>query len=265
MAARRRKKAGQHRQKERIEDSPIASTKKSSSTLVTLGKCVLILALTLAVYWPALHGGFIWDDDAYVENNQTLHTTAGLTQIWFQLDANPQYYPLVHTSYWLEYHLWGLNPMGYHLVNIALHALSCILLWRLVLFLGLPGAWLVGVMFAIHPVCVESVAWITERKNTLSGFFFFASLLSYAHMALGSASISNRRKYILYASSLILFICALFSKTVTCSLPAVILLIVWWKHGRLSIKDVVKLLPFFVVGLTMGLLTAWLEKTHVGA
>ena len=139
----------------------------------------LFVALVLVVYVPALRGGFSWDDDAYVTNNLTLRSVPGLSRIWGQLTATPQYYPLVFTSFWLEYHLWGLNPLGYHIVNVLLHALAAMLLWRVLVRLQLPGAWLAAGIFALHPVAVESVAWVTERKNVLSAVFYFAAALAY--------------------------------------------------------------------------------------
>ena len=220
---------------------------------------------------PALRGGFNWDDDAYVTNNLTLRSVHGLSQIWGQLTATPQYYPLVFTSFWLEYHLWGLNPLGYHVVNVLLHALAAMLLWRVLVRLQLPGAWLAAGIFALHPVAVESVAWVTERKNVLSAVFYFAAALAYLRWrddgttTTGLRATSSWRSLVLYLLSLALFICALFSKTVTASLPAALLLVIWWKHGRIAGRDVWPLLPFFVAGAALGLVTSWLERTHVGA
>ena len=216
------------------------------------------VALMLIVYLPALGGGFGWDDDAYVTNNVTLRSVRGLSQIWGQLTATPQYYPLAFSSFWLEYHLWGLNALGYHVVNVLLHTLAAVLLWRVLVRLQLPGAWLAAGIFALHPVAVESVAWITERKNVLSAVFYFAAALAYLRwLDYGTTKI--------YLLSFALFMCALFSKTVTASLPAALLLVIWWKHGRIAGRDVRPLLPFFAAGAALGLITSWLERTHVGA
>ncbi len=226
----------------------------------------LIVLLVFLAYLPALRGGFIWDDDDYVTQNPTLHDLGGLQRLWFKVGAVPQYYPVVHTTFWLEYHLWGLNPVGYHLINVLLHATAAILLWRVLLRLQIPGAWLAAVIFALHPVEVESVAWITERKNVLSAVFYFAAALACLRfVALKEPGGPNRLRWSWYLGALVLFMAALLSKTVTCSLPAALLLVCWWKKGRIQRGDVMPLLPFFVLGAGLGLMTAWIEKYHVGA
>jgi protein O-mannosyl-transferase len=139
---------------------------------------LLLVAATFLAYQPAWHGGFIWDDLSHVEHNPLLFEPDGLKRIWFSMEA-PQYYPLVFTSFRIERALWGVNPLGYHLVNLSLHSASALLLWLLLRRLNVRGAWLAAAVFALHPVNVESVAWITERKNTLSLFFLLLSLLFY--------------------------------------------------------------------------------------
>lgn len=240
----------------------------------------LIVLLTLLAYIPAMRGGYIWDDNAHITDNVVLRTSDGLAKIWFDPKVLPQYYPLVHTTFWAEYHLWQLHPFGYHLVNVVLHAFNAILLLLVLHSLRVPGAWLAAALFALHPVHVESVAWITERKNVLSGFFYLASALAYFRFAnvtgdLADTSASSdmhpltsgksRRPWGYYVLSLFLFLCALLSKTVTCSLPAAILLVLWWKRGRICRSDILTLLPYFVVGALFGLTTVWLEKYRVGA
>ncbi len=223
-----------------------------------------IVAIVTLAYWPALGGDFIWDDDDYVAANATLTSADGLRAIWLEPSATPQYYPLVHTSYWLEYHLWGLAPAGYHVTNVALHLTSTFLLWRVLLLLGVPGAPLIAALFAVHPVNVESVAWITERKNALSGVFYFLSMLAYLHFALDHPPDRERQRR-QYGLALVLFFCALLSKTVTATLPAALLVLIVWKRGRLRWADVRPLIPFFIAGAAMGLMTAWIEKHVVGA
>src|SRR5271170_3645219 len=129
---------------------------------------VLLLLSTIVVYWPALHGGFIWDDDSHISDNPALRSTRGLWEIWSKPGATCQYYPLSFTVFWVGYHLWGLDTLGYHLQNIMLHGLVAVLLWQILVRLQVRGAWLAGAIFAVHPICVMSVAWMTELKNTLS-------------------------------------------------------------------------------------------------
>jgi tetratricopeptide (TPR) repeat protein len=225
----------------------------------------LIILVVFLVYLPVLRCGFIWDDNYYVTENPTLHNLGGLKRIWFKVGAVPQYYPMVHTTFWLEHHLWGLNPLGYHLVNVLLHAIAAILFWQTLLRLRIRGAWLAAILFALHPVCVESVAWITERKNVLSAVFYFAAALAYLRFAPLEQNDTGRQRWGWYRVALVLYIAALLSKTVTCSLPAALLLLCWWKKGRVQQGDISPLLPFFVLGVGLGLMTAWIEKHHVGA
>ncbi len=221
----------------------------------------LLVVVTVAAYWPAIQSGFIWDDDCYVINNEVLRSVEGLGRIWFDIGATQQYYPLTYTSFWLEFRFWGADPTGYHVVNVLLHALTAVMLWRVLRMLKVPGAVLAAAVFALHPVHVESVAWITERKNILSAFLYMAALLAWLHHRERSDKGPMQR---LYALSMVLFVGALLSKTVACSLPAVLLLVIWWQHGRITPADVRGLLPFFAVGVGLGLLTVWLERHDIG-
>lgn len=226
----------------------------------------LIGLLTLMAYWPSLGNGYIWDDDEYVTGNPHLDDLSGLGRIWFTIGATPQYYPLTHTSFWVEKHLWGLNPRGFHLTNILLHAANAILVWRLLSQLHLfqragpssTPAWVAAAIFALHPVMVESVAWITERKNVLSGVLALLSLHTYLRW-------ETQRQTRGYVAALLLFLAALFSKTTAVVLPPVILLLAWHRRGRITRHDVRATLPFFAVGILMGMVTLWMEKVVVGA
>jgi tetratricopeptide (TPR) repeat protein len=221
-----------------------------------------IIAATILAYLPSLSNGFIWDDDEYVTDNRNLQSWPGLLATWARPTASPQYYPLVFTTFWIEYYLWGLHPLGYHLVNVLLHAASAVLLWQLLRHLGVAGAFLAGLVFAIHPVYVESVAWITERKNVLSGLLYLLAVAAYLRF---DPLQGNRRRWGFYALAAVLFAGALLSKTVTCTLPAALGLILWWKRPKLSIRDLWPLVPLLAVGAAMGLMTAWFEKEHVRA
>jgi tetratricopeptide (TPR) repeat protein len=231
------------------------------STTLCIG---LVLLLTFVAYATAIGGGFVWDDDYYVTGNQTLRSLDGLRRIWLEPTSIPQYYPLVHTSFWLEYQLWQLNPLGYHLVNVALHALAAILVFLLLRRLSVPGALFAALLFAVHPVHVESVAWITERKNVLSAVFYLLALAAYLRFRPPERE-AHGGDWGAWALAFLLFVCALLAKTVTCSLPAVLLLILYWKRGRLAWRDWLPLLPFFLIGLAMAATTGFLERVHVGA
>jgi tetratricopeptide (TPR) repeat protein len=227
-----------------------------------------LLVATLAAYAPAFDAGWIWDDDNYVTAHEVLRSVDGLGRIWLEPRSTPQYYPLTFTSLWIEYQLWGPEPFGFHVTNVLLHALNALLFWRILAALGVPGAWLAGMVFALHPMHVESVAWITERKNVLSGFFYLASALAYLRYSPPVASpsptsVGARRAW--YVLALGCFVAALASKTVACTLPAALLLVLTWKRGRIPWRDVVALMPFLVAGVAAGLVTVGLERSHVGA
>ncbi len=207
-----------------------------------------IFGLVLIAYWPALWGGFVWDDPLLVARNPLVTGEAKPGSIWFQMD-----FPLSVSVFWLQWLAWGSKPFGYHAINLALHALNAVLLWRLLARLRVPGAWLAGVLFAVHPVCVASVAWISELKNTLSLAFYLASLYCYARDAKPSPK--------WYALSLVAFLLALLSKTSTVMLPLVLLGMTWWQRRPLGFRDLLRLSPFFVLSIAFGGMTVWFQ-TH---
>lgn len=217
-----------------------------------------LLAVTLLAYLPAIRSGFVWNDEDYV-TAPALRSLDGLGRIWIEPGAVQQYYPVLHSAFWLEHRLWGDNPTGYHLINILLHAGAAWLLAQILLRLTVPGAWLAAAVFALHPVCVESVAWISEQKNTLSLCFYLAAALDYLRFA-------EQRTPRVYLRATALFALAVLSKSVTATLPAALLVLHWWRHGRLEWRrDVVPLLPWFVLGAVAGLFTAWVERKYIGA
>jgi protein O-mannosyl-transferase len=222
----------------------------------------LILALALACYWPALHGGLVWDDDGHVTRPE-LQSFAGLLQIWFNVHATQQYYPLLHSAFWIEHLLWGDATFGYHLANVLQHAAAAFLLVLALRRLRLPGACLAGVIFTVHPVCVESVAWISEQKNTLSLVLYLLAALAYLRFDGERGRPGAGRAYGL---ATLLFVLALLTKTVTATLPAALLVIFWWQRGRLEWRrDARPLIPWFVLAAASGLFTAWVERTIIGA
>ena len=230
----------------------------------------LIVIFALLSYGRVLQCGFIWDDDDYVWQNPVLRSWGGLWRIWFDPTSLPQYYPLVHTSFWLEANVFGLPPdgatrdvanqwaAGYHLVNVVLHAMSAFVLLRLGKKLLLPGTLFAALWFLVHPVHVESVAWVTERKNVLS---LLCYLLAAERWIRWHDEQSNRS----YLIGSLWLLGALWSKTVVASLPAALLIVIWWRDGKITKRATVGAIPWFVVGAALGCFTVYLEATHVGA
>ena len=179
---------------------------------------VLLVAATLMAYEPAWRGQPIWDDDGHLTKPE-LRSLGGLARIWTQPGATQQYYPLVHSVFWVEQKLWGNATLGYHLVSILLHAFSALLLLRILQELEVPGAWLAAAIFALHPVQAESVAWISELKNTLSGVLYLGAALVYLRF-------DRTRRRQLYAGALGLFVLGLLSKTVIATLPGALLVVI---------------------------------------
>jgi tetratricopeptide (TPR) repeat protein len=221
---------------------------------------VVLAAVTIFVYRPAWSGGFLWDDDVYITNNELLTVPDGLRRIWFSLDSPSQYFPLVYTTFRIEHALWGLNPTGYHWVNLVLHIANAMLVCLVLTRLKVPGAWLAGAIFALHPVQVESVAWITERKNVLMGFFFLLTLLAWIAFVDGK----TKRRWLFYGLALILYLFALSAKTTACTLPAALFLILWLQHKPIAWKRIIQITPFIVLGIAMGALAMWWERYHQG-
>jgi len=213
------------------------------------------LVVTFVVYQPVWRAGFIWDDDDHLTANPAMTAPHGLRMIWSSL-AVSRYYPLTLTSFWVERRLWGLNPMPYHLVNIALHAINGVLIFLVLRRLRVPAAWLAAMLWVLHPVNVESAAWVTELKNTQSGLFFFLALLWYLRF-----DAEEKRHW--YAFALVCGTAALLSKPSTVVLPLVLLLCVWRERGRWQQKDMVRIAPFFGLALAMSVLTVIEQRGHI--
>lgn len=211
----------------------------------------LIAGAVCIAYLPSLSNGFVWDDDRFLTDNPLIHAADGLRRFWLSTEA-PDYFPLTSTTLWIEWRLWGMRAAGYHATNILLHAGSSLLLWRIFLRLRHPAAVLAALLFALHPVAAESVAWITERKNTLCMFFAAASTLSFLRAADGGSP----RDRILAIGA---FVLALLAKTAVVALPFVLLLLQWHRTGRLSRRDIAEAAPYFGVSLVLGLVTVWFQ------
>ena len=218
----------------------------------------VLFGAALLVYLPALRCGFIWNDSDYV-TAPALRSLRGLWLIWFKVGATQQYYPLLHTVFWLEHVLWGDSTLGYHLANVLFHAGSASLLYLVLHRLAVPGDWTAALIFVVHPVCAESVVWISEQKNTLSTLFYLAATLAYLRF-------DQRRHLADYGLALACFVLALFCKTVTATLPGALLVMLWWRRGHLGWRlDVIPLIPWFAIGAASGLASAWIERTYIGA
>jgi len=217
-----------------------------------------LVAVGLIAYWPALTGGMLWDDNGHV-TRPDLRSLAGLGRIWTEFGATQQYYPVLHSAFWLEHRLWGDATLGYHLLNVLLHATGACMFGLVLRRLAVPGATLATLLFALHPVCVESVAWISEQKNTLSLVFYLAAALAYLRFD----AERRPRDYVVAGG---FFVLALLTKTVTATLPAALFVVFWWRRGRLDgRRDVLPLLPWLVLGAGSGLVTAHFERVLIGA
>lgn len=237
---------------------PPAAPATPSSRWSTVFFWALIFVAVAAAYSPALHGTLLWDDSGHV-TRPDLRSLAGLGRIWVEWGATQQYYPVLHSAFWLEHRLWGDAVLGYHLLNVLLHATAAGLFALVLRRLAVPGAWFAALLFALHPVCVESVAWISEQKNTLSLVFYLAAALCYLRF-------NADRSWRTYLAATGLFLLALLTKTVTATLPAALLVVFWWKRGRLDLRrEVLPLLPWLALGAVSGLITAHFERVVIGA
>jgi tetratricopeptide (TPR) repeat protein len=218
---------------------------------------LLIVAAGLWAYGPALRGGWVWDDTLEVTQNPVLRDPAGLARIW-TAPVGSDYFPLKTTALWLEWRIWGADPAGYHAVSIALHLLSALLFWRLLAGIGLRLAWAGGLLFAVHPLAVESVAWVAELKNTLSLPFLLMAMIFF--LEADSPDGKNSGSRLSRALSLLCFLAALLSKTSGVMFPGVILLYAWWRRGRVDRRDLAAAAPFACLALVLGLVTIFFQS-----
>ena len=252
------------RQEPVVEAVPVAIADAGVSKATRIANKPWVLAIALVIltflaYLPALRCGYVWDDDFYVTKNPLLTAPDGLERIWFSAHHQSQYFPLVYTTLRFEHTLWGLRPAGYHFVNILFHALNALLVWAVLRKLALPGAWLAAAIWAVHPVNVESVAWITELKNTQSTLFYLLAVLAWMKFTARETG----RPWRFYGLALVLQALALFSKTTACTLPAALLLVLWLRKEPIGWRRLVQVAPFLALGVAMGLFSIWWEA-HLG-
>jgi Flp pilus assembly protein TadD len=220
-------------------------------------QAALILLAGAYVFGPSLGGGWLWDDNQEVTENAVLRDPAGLAKIWTGA-AGADYFPLKTSLQWFGWQLWGDAPAGYHALSLLFHLLSAFLFWRLLRQLGVRLAWLGGLLFVVHPVAVESVAWAAELKNTLSLALLLLAMLACVRWRerdpkTGEGGLGA------YGLSLLCFVLAMLAKSSVVMFPVVLLLYAWWRHGRIGRRDVRASLPFFAVSLGLGLVTYWFQ------
>ena len=210
-----------------------------------------LLAFLVAIfvfYSPALSGEFLWDDAIFSEE-KTIQSWSGLWSLWFapsEIESELHYWPITYTTFWLQHKLFGSNPIGYHIVNCILYFINVVLIWRLLLKLEVPGAWAISMLFTVHPLHVESVAWLIEQKGLLSALFYLGAVHAWLRFR-ESSSLKT------YALTLSLYVLGLLSKSIVVTLPATFLVLLWWKQKRVSVHDLMRLLPFFIVGFAIAL------------
>ncbi|HKB44419.1 MAG TPA: tetratricopeptide repeat protein [Chitinophagaceae bacterium] len=216
----------------------------------------IILLFTFIAYLPSLKAGFVnWDDPDYV-NEQIFRQGFSNLKNLITTPVQGNYHPLTMISLALNYSVSGMNAWSYHLLNLLLHLINCILVFRFALLLSnrnAPIAFVTAILFGIHPMHVESVAWVTERKDVLYGLFFIAGLISYTKYT----DTGSRKQYII---TLIFLILALLSKPAAVVFPLVLFCIDLLRRRKLALKLFLEKIPFFVLPLILGFITFLAQK-----
>jgi tetratricopeptide (TPR) repeat protein len=246
-----------------------AITNLSRSTLSRLLLLAGVVSIVLVSFWTygkVLHGGFVLDDDALITESSLIQSPQALSRIWFSTEA-PDYWPVSNTLFWLQWHLFGLNASGYHSTNFCLHVFDTLLIWAVLRQLSIPGAFLAALLFAVHPVNVESVAWISQEKNTLSMLFFLLSIFCYLKIdftAQPADRVFPRKWGSWYALSLLAFTLAMLSKGSVAIEPFVLLLIAWWRQGKIRKTDFLRSIPLFAIGALLTAVNIWFQARGSG-
>jgi tetratricopeptide (TPR) repeat protein len=250
--------------------------------LRVLAGVILIAVAVFSAYIPCINGGFVMDDDLLLTNNRLINASDGLQQFWCSTES-PEFYPVTNNTFWIEWRLWEINPAGYHVTNLILHIVESLLIWIILCKLSVPGAFLAAVIFAVHPVNVESVAWIASRKNLTAMLFFLLAILWYLKADMPTASVgmaparsqggprerekteilsplAPRFSPLFYCLSLAAFVLAMLGKGSTMVLPVLLLGIVWWMRP-LKMWDLTRTSPFFVIAALLTAVNMWFQ-TH---
>ncbi len=269
--SRREKKKPPHSREEKESSTAVATRKVSEDAVGSIAKedapttrsfgrwnwlfAAALVATVFLAYQPAWHGAFLWDDDTHLLNNPVLKP-GGLSKSWIP-GAYLNYWPLTFTAYWLQFKMWGLNPTGFHVVNIAVHAISALLVWRILVQLRVPGAMFAAAIFVLHPVNVESVAWITQLKGLLALLLGLVSVLFFlAHERLGG--------WWRLALAIAAFGFSALAKGMLITLPVVLLACAGWQRGRIERRDLLRVLPYLLIGAVMTSIEVWAQHL-VGA
>jgi protein O-mannosyl-transferase len=241
----------------------------------------IILCVVLA-YLPSLNGGFVLDDDVLLTGNGLIKASDGLYRFWFGAESY-DYWPASNSTLWIEWRLWKMHPAGYHATNLVLHIISALLIWIILRKLSIPGAFLAALIFAVHPVNVESAAWIASRKNLIAINFFLLSILWYLKFLQRAPSTAHSllttdhgppptfSSFILHPSSfniwywlsLSAFILAMLGKGSAAFLPIILLAIVWWMR-KITRWDMLRTAPFFLAAAVLVPVNIWFQ-THGAA
>ncbi|MDD5614048.1 MAG: tetratricopeptide repeat protein [Candidatus Omnitrophica bacterium] len=217
----------------------------------------ILIILPVLIYSKSVNNGYIWDDDVHIYKNAQIKDFNGLKTIWSKNTTN-QYYPLTITFFWLAEKAWGLNPKGYHAMSIVFHIANTLLLFWAVKKLFGPLAFIGALIFAIHPIQVETVAWATEFKNILALFFFLLALLSYLKF-------DNNKKSKDYIITIGLFLCAVLSKHIAVCFAFIPMAYKWQREGKIGLREIKISMPFLSIGLLMGAIAVISELYQVGA
>ena len=217
-------------------------------------KAVVILLASLWIYSPVFDGDWLWDDDYLITANPVVQSPDGLASFWVE-PKTADYFPLTMSLLWLMWKWFGMDSTGYHVVSVLLHALGACLVWALLKTIGLRGAWLAGLIFAVHPIAVESVAWVSELKNTFSLPFFLLAGCFFVRF-------EDTRRRVFYWAALVFFLAAMLAKSSAVMFPVVMLLYIWWRRDRIAWRDLWNAAPFFLVSLILGLVTLYFQHSR---